>query len=230
MTEKKKTETTYYKVLHEDGKPKWGGRGTWSLPEGDEPGEWMPPIEGRLIPCVRGYHLCRPADLIYWIDECVFEAEWRGDEPIEEDDKIVVREARLLRKVSNWNENTFRLFACDCVEHATASVLSDEKDQDAIELIKDALKATRNYAREDTHETRLAMRKVSLQIKGYWQYPARQADLLYAAWRLVVIENRLRSACIYAVDSMTDCLDKEEREEEEWQSERLLEYITGKRV
>jgi len=221
----------FYKVLHEDGRPRWGGSGIWSLPEGDKPGEWMPPIEGRLVPCVRGYHLCRPNDLINWIDECVFEVEWQGKDILEENDKVVVREARLLRKVANWDINTFRLFACDCVEHAATSVLSDGKDhKEIIAFVKAALKAARDCARNNTSETWFIMgdaRRAILNIEHDYQDQGDIYDLLFATRKLVQNINSLRIAILYSIDSLPDELESKEKE---WQSERLLEYITGKRV
>ena len=107
---------TLYKVLNEDGSARQG-TGTYSLPTDSTPGEWMPRIEGKLVPCRRGYHLCRREDLVHWLGPVIYEAEARGD-VIETDDKIVVPEVRLLRRVPTWNERTARLFACDCAERS----------------------------------------------------------------------------------------------------------------
>ena len=109
----------YFKVLNKDGKPCHGGHGEWFLPRRKKdgtwiPGKWMPVIKGALVPCNNGYHLCREKDLLSWLHESIYEAEYRG-EIIEAHDKIVVREARLLRRM-NWDERIARLFACDCAE------------------------------------------------------------------------------------------------------------------
>ena len=63
----------YYKVLGENGKPCNGGKGKYSLPTrmGDgtwKPGRWMPSIKGELEPCKNGYHLCRPGDLLKYVN------------------------------------------------------------------------------------------------------------------------------------------------------------------
>lgn len=105
-----------YKVLDHDGCPLYGGTGTWRLPEGDRPGAWMPPIEGTLEPCVLGYHLCRATDLVRWLGPVIYLAEARG-ERIDMSDKIVVREARLIRRLTTWTDQTARLFAADCAAH-----------------------------------------------------------------------------------------------------------------
>src|SRR3990172_3099224 len=123
---------TLYKVLGENGETVNGGHGKWSLPSGGKPGKWMPKIGGELIPCENGYHLCRRKDLINWLGPTIWEAECRGD-VVKAHDKIVVREARLLRQLENWNERTARLFACDCSEWALS--LFAEPDPRSIQAI-----------------------------------------------------------------------------------------------
>jgi hypothetical protein len=105
----------YYKFLNEDGSAIYG-YGTWSLPNGDTPGDWMPFIN-EIEPCVSGYHLCRPGDLIRWVGPRLFVAEPKGD-IIETDNKIVCHQARLVKEVTTWNKATARLFACHCAERA----------------------------------------------------------------------------------------------------------------
>lgn len=107
----------YYKILKSGGIPCNGGNGVWFLPQGDKPGKWMPKIEGDLIPCENGYHLCRSQDLRVWFNEEIYEAEHRG-EIVEASGKVVVREARLIRKLEAWNEKTARLFAVKCAKRA----------------------------------------------------------------------------------------------------------------
>ena len=103
-----------YKVLGLDDRPLYGSDG-WYLPEGNFPGEWMPPVEGVLTPCQNGYHLCRPQDLPFWLGPRIYLAEYRG-ESLDEGDKIVVRQARLLRRLDTWNMCSARLLACDWAE------------------------------------------------------------------------------------------------------------------
>ena len=153
-----------YKVLNPDGTPFHGGSGQWSLPtKGDSgawtPGEWMPTIAGELIPCSNGYHLCQEADLLRWLGPAIFEAEYRGD-CVNADNKITVREARLLRKIESWNERTARLFACDCAERVLhlyeARYPDDDRPREAIRVARafangaateDELAAARDAAR-----------------------------------------------------------------------------------
>ncbi len=66
---------TIYKILGHDGSACMGS-GYWHLPKGKRPGKWMTPIEGELVPCQNGYHLCREADLLDWLGPAIFEAEY----------------------------------------------------------------------------------------------------------------------------------------------------------
>ena len=110
--------TTYYKFLSDDGTPAHGGTGQWYLPVDNLPGEWMTPASGELVPCENGYHLCTEAYLLDWLKSALYIAECRGEMLVlESGQKVVVREARLLRRVTEWNECNARLFACDCAEH-----------------------------------------------------------------------------------------------------------------
>ena len=105
-----------YKVTDEDGRPCHGGAGPWALPDGEAPGAWMPVIAD-IVPCERGYHLCRGGDLIAWLGPAVWEAEVApGAEVVDAGDKIVVSSARLVRRLETWTDRTARLFAADCAE------------------------------------------------------------------------------------------------------------------
>lgn len=136
----------YYKVLKNDGSCANGGSGKWHLPkklkDGTwKPGKWMPKIDGELEPCKNGYHICRKKDLVHWLDDAIFEVEYRG-EIIEDDDKCVVREARLLCRVETWNVKTARLFAADCAEHVLPIF---EKKYPEDDRPRKAIQAARDY-------------------------------------------------------------------------------------
>jgi hypothetical protein len=100
-----------FKVLDENGHSCNGGDSEWHKPRG-RPGKWMPPIEGGLFPCANGYHLCRKHDLVEWVGPTIWLAEYKGDR-INSDNKIVVRQARLVRRL-NWDARIARHFAADC--------------------------------------------------------------------------------------------------------------------
>ena len=111
---------TYYKILR-DGKSCNGGKAEWDLPVKNldstwEPGGWMPEIKGKLIACERGYHICKDEQVIKWLDDEIYEVEYKG-EIFDHSDKCVAHQCRLIRKYDKWDERTQRLFACDCAEH-----------------------------------------------------------------------------------------------------------------
>ena len=137
-----------YKILDKGGRSCNGGNIEWSLPEKQkdgswEPGKWMPIIRGELIACENGYHLCREKDLLSWLNESIYEAEYKG-KLIESDNKVVVRQARLVRKCENWNARTTRLFACWCVRNTPLAdgrtvwdLLTDDRSKNAVKTAED---------------------------------------------------------------------------------------------
>ena len=128
-----------FKILGRNGETVNGGSGRWHLPLNGKPGKWMPPIEGKLEACFRGYHLCRVQDLVHWLGPTMWIAERKGKR-IDDDSKVVVRQARLIRKLETWNDRTASLFACDCAEEAL--MLIDEPDRRSL----DAVRVARLYA------------------------------------------------------------------------------------
>ena len=124
---------TLYKVLNEDGSCRNGGSGSWTL------GEWKE-VEGELVLCENGLHLCDGEEqLLEWLGPAIYEAEYEG-ERLDGNDKVVVRRARIIRKLDTWNERTARLFACDCAErvlHLYEEKYSDDKrPRHAIEIAR----------------------------------------------------------------------------------------------
>ena len=105
---------TLYKALDPDGTTiqRWA---KWHLPEGGQPGAWMPRLEGKVKICGNGYHLASENKLLLWFGPRIFEAEHRGDKR-SGNGKVAVREARLVRECRGWNAHTAVLFAADCAE------------------------------------------------------------------------------------------------------------------
>jgi hypothetical protein len=70
-----------------------------------------------------GIALLSPEDLwdAGWAPE-LFEVEYRG-EAIDDGGWITAREVRVRRRIKEWNEDTLRLFACDCIERRGAALL-----------------------------------------------------------------------------------------------------------
>ena len=123
---------TLYKVLNTDGSSFHGGTGKWFLPNG-KPGKWMPTIKNP-EPCVRGYHALKRDMLVRWLGPAIFEVEVDGKGTWLED-KGVFSRARLIRRLENWNDQTARLFACDCAE-AVAHLSKDKRGEDAILIVR----------------------------------------------------------------------------------------------
>ena len=137
-----------YKVL-DNMKSCHGGNHIWKA------NEWVK-VEGELVPCRRGIHLCREQDLIEWLGPEIWAVEYRGDDFIIDDNKVVVREARITTKYENWNETTARLIACDFAEKVVHIGDYDPRIAEVIRVsrlfaqgqaTKDELAAVRNAAR-----------------------------------------------------------------------------------
>src|SRR3954451_15823005 len=130
-----------FKFLQPHGLSPFAG-GRWPLPEGDTPGEWLPPVEGRLVPCKNGFHLCRYQDLTEWIGPILYEAEYRGQR-LDHSNKVVVREARLLRLVGVIDDRMLRYFAADCAEHVLYLFERERPNDDRPRL---AIAAARDFS------------------------------------------------------------------------------------
>jgi hypothetical protein len=131
----------FYKWLKADGSAPIG-RGKW------RPGKWRS-VEGELIPCENGLHLCRRQDLLPHISEQLWIAEADTAEMIEhEGNKIVVRRARILRRVETINDCTMRLFACDCADRVVLLTKSDKG--------KNCIAVARRYAHGEATDEELA--------------------------------------------------------------------------
>ena len=94
-----------YKVLSPEGTSQNGGTLKWSLPSGDQPGDWHE--TSRALMCHEGLHLT--VEPLAWHKErCrVFEVEAlelatdHAGAVLREEDKVVARRVRLLRELSD---------------------------------------------------------------------------------------------------------------------------------
>lgn len=142
-----------YKISGPRGKPVHGGTGAWPLPTDDGPGEWRT-VEGPLVPCRNGLHLMRAGDLRTWVCEGVlWEAEVKPRcEVIDHSDKIVVRSARLVRRVAAIDRRLRVTWAADCAEHVLpvweTRYPRDPRPRQAIEAARGWVAATTSI--EDT--------------------------------------------------------------------------------
>jgi len=176
-----------FKVLY-GNKPCNGGSGEYSLPtkrkDGTwKPGKWMPAITDVLKPCKNGYHLCDAEHLIDWLGPDIYEAEYKGDR-VDADNKVVVRQVRLVGKIETWNDTSARLFAYWCVRltgdcsknavEVSERFAAGEKTETELHAAWDAARAAKRAAWDATWDakratwdaTRAAQSKHLIEILG----------------------------------------------------------------
>jgi len=120
---------TLYKFTDESGRTH-NGEFQWSLPVQNTdgswtPGNWAPPIVGRLHVCKRAYHAAKNEQILSWLRPRMFEIEFRARHYTKRwpnGDKVYGRQARLIREVTAWNNRTARLFAVWCARQALESI------------------------------------------------------------------------------------------------------------
>lgn len=148
-------------------------------------GAWVE-VHGALAPCVRGIHVCRPIDLAHWLHEELWELETEGD-ALPGIDCVVVRRARLLRRVKAWNEVGARRFVTACIERAAELTLV-RTNETVRGLIDDAREASEaGYVAVGAFSTALAVARSG---------PAAEAERVYRverAWQAAWIESELIS-------------------------------------
>jgi len=245
-------EDNLYKVLRHDGSAIHGS-GTWHLPRGKRPGKWMPEIEGELVPCENGYHLCYRDTLVEWLGPTIWVAEYRG-EMLRQDDKTVVRQARLTSPVPTWTDRTARLFACDCAERV-AHLANDKRCDEAIKVARryadgEATKEELAIARDaalSAHAARDAALSAHAARDAAWDtwdaasaaYAARaaaRAATSAAPWDAAWSASDSRAAARAATRDTWDAAarsaawDAARVAERTWQTKRLWEYLDGKRT
>jgi hypothetical protein len=193
-------------------------------------GVWVK-AEGELSVCENGIHLCRKQDLTNWLNDEIYEAEYRGHERLNSDDKIIVREARLKKKLKTWHEKTAALFACDCAEHVLpiyeAKFPDDKWSREAIEVARryangkatqEELKKARDAAWTARDAARAAWDATWGAARAAWT--ARDAARIAgdAAWTA-------RDAARAAKDAAWDAARVAWDAECKWQTKRLMQYL-----
>jgi len=204
-----------YKFLAEGGVGPYSGQ-AWKLPKNDKPGAWMPRLRGELIACERGYHLCREQDLPEWLAPELYEAEYEGD-LVETENKVVVRKARLLRRVEAWNERTALLFAADCAAHVLHLFEVQYPDDQRPRL---AIIAARQYA---LGEIDAAARAAAWAAAGAAARDAAGAAAGDAAWAAAG-DAAWAAAWAAARDAAWAAA---RAAEQKWQLNRLHDYLRG---
>ena len=105
----------YFKVLNPDGSTCHGGKANYPLPADSNAGDWLAPIDSKLIWCKNGYHICRTSDLFDWVGPAIFEVEFDGEMVVERN-TLICRKVRLIKQL-NWNKQIAHQLIIDIVEH-----------------------------------------------------------------------------------------------------------------
>jgi hypothetical protein len=205
---------TYYKVLAADGiSPQHGGSGKWFIPKGKRMGKWMPAIRD-IQPCTRGYHFVNIEQLPQWLGPTLYEIEVRG-QVIHQADKSVAEQARLIRKVETWNNNTLRLYAADCAERVLGLY---EKQYPKDDRPRKAIQATRDFAygliTKDA-AANAANAAYAAANAAYAAHAAYAANAAYAAYAPYAANAANAANAAYAANA----------NEKTWQIERLKYYL-----
>jgi hypothetical protein len=104
----------------------------WPAPEAGTAGAWVA-AAGPLELCVNGSHVCRTSDLAHWLHDELWETETDGEQ-LEGIDCLVVRRARLVRRIDAWHTGGAAAFAEACAQHATE--LADETPGEPTDLVR----------------------------------------------------------------------------------------------
>jgi hypothetical protein len=220
----------YYKVLDKHGRSCHGGEAEWSLPTRNEdgswtPGEWMPPVEGDLEPCLNGYHVVSIEQLPRWLSERIFEVE-PGKDVVNDGDEIITRTCRLTREYLGWNDYTARLFVCDGAEHVLplyeAEYPNDDRPRKAIET-------ARRYANGEATELEMSAAHIaaeSAQVAAEGAalgnaYGAAQVAVLAALSAWGARDQRVLTDTIRIAEGVA----ASRTAERQWQAERLKRLL-----
>jgi hypothetical protein len=130
--------------------------------------------------------VCRAFDLAYWLHDELWETQVDGDQ-IEGIDCLVVRRARLLRRIDAWHQGGAMRFAEACAKHAAelagASNVASEHVRDYIDDA--ALSARSGYVGVSAFAAALAVGRLgdpSDEESAYRRERVWQADWIARAF------------------------------------------------
>ncbi len=121
-----------YKVLS-NGRSEFTGF-RWPLPDGETAGEWLHAAGSPQL-CLNGIHACTVDQLPQWLGAELWEIEL-GGEIVTTEAALVASEARLVRRVSRWDDDAQKRFARDCAERAHASVRAYAAGAELVAMIE----------------------------------------------------------------------------------------------
>jgi hypothetical protein len=89
----------------------------FAWPSPDVGGAAWVEVQGPLELCVRGLHVCRGVDLAHWLHEELWQLETTGEQQAGID-CLIVRRARLVRRIDAWSDGGAARFAEACTQRA----------------------------------------------------------------------------------------------------------------
>lgn len=222
----------YLKFLDADGRGPYSGF-KWPI------GKWVK-TEGRLEMCRNGIHVTTLDCATKWIHARCHPVQIRGGR-LGDNHKLCVRSARLGPVFETWNDRTARLFAADCAEHVLyifeRHQPSDTRPRDAIEVarkfangevapasVRVAWTAARNAAGPTSGTAVLAAADAAAGAASAGSaWVAAENVTGDAVWATAesAIEDVVRTTTVDAAEAAAA------NAERRWQSERLVQYLTG---
>ena len=158
----------------------------WPRSPSGGPGPWVQ-AEGPLELCANGCHVCRPRELAHWLHDELWELETRGDE-LEGVDCLVVRCARLVRRIDAWHLGGAAQFGEACAQHAGELAARSTRDFAVVAepLIEDAFVSVRaGFVAVGAHAAALAVCKLSDPGEQYAAY--RRERIWQSEWIVRVL-------------------------------------------
>jgi len=155
----------------------------WPVPTRAAPGTWVQ-VEGTLAACARGVHVCRTVHLAHWLHDELWEIETGGDR-IEALDCLVVRRARLTRRIDAWSEGGATRFVNASIHHASTIAGSDADDVVRGLLTDAELAVTTGYPAVAAFTAALVVAKLAGPTEEEGAYRAERA------WQAAWIEREL---------------------------------------
>jgi hypothetical protein len=224
-----------YKITASNGSPVHGGRGVWPLPTEDGPGAWWE-VDGELVLCKHGLHLCRVTDVSRWVvvNAVVWQAEADGEIAADED-KVVARRARLVRRVGALTTAVLATLAADCAERvlpiweakypgdarprraieAASSVSSERAAAETVEAAAKAAAVAASEARSGAAEAAAVAASEAARVAANCR-----RGVAWASWASVAAVEAAAMAVSVAAEA--DARANERR----WQGERLLALLS----
>jgi hypothetical protein len=214
-----------YKFLRRHGVAPFTGE-RWPLPENGGPGRWID-ASGDLAPCENGLHLCRAADLPYWLDEQLWAVEV-DDDTAALPHHLLARRARVTRPIAAWTIEAARDYGLACMvrgrDLAAGALRAVQLDEDADRLasssspqdVSDAGRAASATAAGRGHPLAARLAYAAATAGWHMTFPLTEASYVaypaFSAYAACVCADGLRPA---------DGYDAERGRQAAWLAERL---------